>query len=370
MFKFLVDSIDSDTGPKPNLNGAQVIPPNLKGEIIPSYYALKHSNWFYPICINTLYLCSFFHTETYLKRLLPKNVVKGLEEGRGYILIHISEPLTTEMINYLEFTLQKSPIFRKVRFLLINHSSNKNFIHCSDHETHAKAILWELCESRDDDFGSVGASEIESISDMPDRKFSCLLYTFAKNPDRYEILSLLENLNLLDDGFISADNKAQNFDKLYTDLNWISSLNLAKPPKFNSCDKIFANLSLSEVMRKVELNLVVEGQVDSSNDVFLSEKTFRNFIFKKPFILLGQCGSLKMLKELGYKTFSDIIDESYDDIEDNKLRIYTALRELKKFIKNTPDISSINEILEHNKQHQSTKVDRINKQLSALFEVR
>ena len=46
MFKFLVDYIDPNTGPKPNLNGAEVIPPNLKGEIIPSYFALEHSEWF------------------------------------------------------------------------------------------------------------------------------------------------------------------------------------------------------------------------------------------------------------------------------------------------------------------------------------
>jgi hypothetical protein len=47
---------------------------------------------------------------------------------------------------------------------------------------------------------------------------------------------------------------------------------------------------------------------------FLSEKTFKPIICQQPFIVLGSKGSLRHLKDLGYKTFEPFIDESYDDL--------------------------------------------------------
>jgi hypothetical protein len=49
----------------------------------------------------------------------------------------------------------------------------------------------------------------------------------------------------------------------------------------------------------------------------LSEKLFRSFIYKKPFIRFGMPNSLKVLHSWGFKTFDGILfDESYDDIDD------------------------------------------------------
>ena len=40
-----------------------------------------------------------------------------------------------------------------------------------------------------------------------------------------------------------------------------------------------------------------------------------------PFIIIGQPYSLKKLKNLGYKTFSHVFDESYDEILDPEKRM-------------------------------------------------
>ena len=79
--------------------------------------------------------------------------------------------------------------------------------------------------------------------------------------------------------------------------------------------------NLIHVYENTAINLLCESKYESDNNsviefTFLSEKTFRALAFPRPFILIGQKNSLKNIKALGFRTFSDIIDESYDELED------------------------------------------------------
>ena len=58
---------------------------------------------------------------------------------------------------------------------------------------------------------------------------------------------------------------------------------------------------------------------------FFSEKMFKPIIYFQPFVLVGQCCALEHLRKLGYKTFSDVIDESYDLEPDLELRLEKAI---------------------------------------------
>jgi hypothetical protein len=49
-----------------------------------------------------------------------------------------------------------------------------------------------------------------------------------------------------------------------------------------------------------------------------------------PFMIYGNQGSLKYLKSLGFKTFSNWIDESYDDEPDRDVRSTMIVNELEK----------------------------------------
>lgn len=57
------------------------------------------------------------------------------------------------------------------------------------------------------------------------------------------------------------------------------------------------------------------------NQMFFSEKTFKPIFNLQPFIMYGNAYSLQHLQELGYKTFSDWWDESYDLEEDYAKRL-------------------------------------------------
>jgi len=66
---------------------------------------------------------------------------------------------------------------------------------------------------------------------------------------------------------------------------------------------------------------------------FLSEKIFKTIALGHPFILVSVPHSLQYLKQLGYKTYSEIINEDYDTIEDNGLRMLAIVDEIERLTK-------------------------------------
>ena len=64
--------------------------------------------------------------------------------------------------------------------------------------------------------------------------------------------------------------------------------------------------------------------------VYFSEKTWKPIINLQPFIMINYYNSLKYLKELGLKTFSPFIDESYDTIKNGKERATAIYNEIKR----------------------------------------
>ena len=86
--------------------------------------------------------------------------------------------------------------------------------------------------------------------------------------------------------------------------------------------------------------------------LFLTEKTYKPIAMKHPFILLAPAHSLRMLRERGYKTFSPFIDESYDEIENDALRLKTVVEEVKRLSKSdlVEFTYQIKDIVEHNEK--------------------
>lgn len=63
---------------------------------------------------------------------------------------------------------------------------------------------------------------------------------------------------------------------------------------------------------------------------FFSEKTFKTIAFRHPFLLISVANSLPLLHELGYKTFSPWIDESYDAETNDAQRLWMIAKELQR----------------------------------------
>ena len=88
--------------------------------------------------------------------------------------------------------------------------------------------------------------------------------------------------------------------------------------------------------------------------VYITEKTWKAIAYGSPFCINGDNGSLRYLKSMGFKTFSEYWDESYD--EDNDIE---KIKKITNIVKNICDkgldelhhlYASMLPILKHNQQ--------------------
>ena len=63
---------------------------------------------------------------------------------------------------------------------------------------------------------------------------------------------------------------------------------------------------------------------------FLTEKSFKCAYYYQPMLIVGMKHSLKTWRDLGFKSFPEFFDESYDDIEDPEIRLSKVLEEILK----------------------------------------
>tara|TARA_R100000234_G_scaffold102777_1_gene72098 strand:+ start:90 stop:1235 length:1146 start_codon:yes stop_codon:yes gene_type:complete len=107
-----------------------------------------------------------------------------------------------------------------------------------------------------------------------------------------------------------------------------------------------------EHKRESLLYIVTETAfIDNDHVRDVSEKTWRPISMQMPFILLHQPFALRRLRDIGYKTFHTIWDESYDIIEDPKERmdaIVSLVLELNSRKDFRDMIDSCRDIVEHN----------------------
>ena len=105
---------------------------------------------------------------------------------------------------------------------------------------------------------------------------------------------------------------------------------------------------------------VVETMIPE-NDVFsmFSEKEAKPIIAKRPFIIVGSKDHLKAFRKLGFKTFSPVIDESYDDEPDSVKRISMILDAMDKLTEQDPQevYKKLQAVLDYNYNHFYNKAN-------------
>jgi hypothetical protein len=101
---------------------------------------------------------------------------------------------------------------------------------------------------------------------------------------------------------------------------------------------------------------IVTETVFYYDKLHLTEKIFKPIVSKQPFMLLAAPGNLAYLKSYGFKTFDSVIDESYDTIQDNDLRIEAVVRQLHWYCNLTPGektdiIRQLEPVIDYNFNH-------------------
>jgi hypothetical protein len=121
-------------------------------------------------------------------------------------------------------------------------------------------------------------------------------------------------------------------------------------------------------------SFVNETYVDENTDPFFTEKIFKPIMYRHPFLVFSSSGALELLEDLGFKTFGDIFDESYDQIENPQLRFEHLLGEIQR-ICSIPlgDLEKIHRhlipTLLYNQKHlQEILPDRFQKEMQSVMD--
>jgi hypothetical protein len=109
------------------------------------------------------------------------------------------------------------------------------------------------------------------------------------------------------------------------------------------------------------INIITETYF-FNNIIHITEKTYKPIAFMQPFILVAAAGSLKHIQDMGFKTFSEFWDESYDLELDHKLR-FEKIMSIIKFIASWTEAQriefthKIKDIVEYNVKHLNRMPD-------------
>jgi hypothetical protein len=85
-----------------------------------------------------------------------------------------------------------------------------------------------------------------------------------------------------------------------------------------------------------------------NNNWFLSEKTYKSLAVQHPFIMAGTQGNLSYVRQLGFETFPELWDESYDDIINWQDRIQRIAQLVQDIDIKSFNVAPVKEKLKHN----------------------
>jgi len=274
--------------------------------------------------------------------------------------------------------------FKLLNKFKIPHSKKLNFL------IYYEQLKNKANEMVDDTIKNLFVSE-DDIVKIKEKK--CLMLNRRLHWHRKIFLSLLSNSNLLENNLISFD-LPYNQDKI--DDNFIESIindNYLKVDMFfkkndfiketfsiyekqeiingykkleklqkkeldvsnlESIDGRYLELDNIELYKNSYFSLVAETEFFEKWNGYTTEKILKPIQQLHPFIVLGRPHTLKYLKLYGFKTFSNVWDESYDDEIINSRRIIKVFNLFKELNNKSDDewveiLKNVKDILIYNR---------------------
>ena len=284
---------------------------------------------FYIFPVNALWAkFELFEEKTFFGNYLSEKVIKDLQSDK--CLLHIN--WVTEAYRFDKYHMD-----RLYKFLTKNEISPANILISSDNFQFKKdfnnwnkiepinilelAISEKNIECTTHYRGFKVINEKDAFNDKL-RHSHFLSVGFAPHQHRVDLVNFYEKENYNDDKVLWSalwKNKTIS-DEFHWPVNgkqedWCMEMNLneyGQNPYLHSY-----------------LEIVAETVFDGTATQ-LSTAPFKPMVNLQPFIYVTSCGGLKVLQSLGYKTFEFFIDESYDDIEDNVVRMKKIQSEIKR----------------------------------------
>jgi hypothetical protein len=183
-------------------------------------------------------------------------------------------------------------------------------------------------------------------SNMRLHRFMTIYYLLSKEYYKNGLISI--NLDYLEDKDLKIKSKItkqvkDDFLKGKTRFE-NNEFNLLKiPPNRNDVNMPIENynINLLPIYRKTGIEIIT-GTMFFNNDTCVGEKEIQN-VFGKSFpIYITGCGMVKKMKDLfNIDTFDDIIDHSYDEVENPFERLTTAIDKNEKLLNGSTNIKEL-----------------------------
>jgi len=190
--------------------------------------------------------------------------------------------------------------------------------------------------------------KLNSNSTPKSKNFVC--YNAQLRPHRVFLVSELLRRNLSNDSYVSmiGDNKnfvtndIENSKKLLEEYFLTVELDSDMVdhcrsyvnnwhPMLLDKDKSTVDVVTFDLRHYQDTFFSVVTETGMGYPTRVTEKTFKPIANRHPFLIVGCSGTLKYLQSLGYQTFPEIFDESYDDIEDVSTRLLSVIDQIEKF---------------------------------------
>lgn len=236
---------------------------------------------------------------------------------------------------------------------------------------HYKDILHTPIEHNDTIIGLLSPDE---YLNSEKKKFFLSYNKNTTKTFRIQLLLWLMKTGIIDDSYVSVLIKNGNFDrnKLRSGKDELCDLivwfNEFEQKGFNILDwdypnhqnDVFSSLRYTTKSHYSDtvFNIITETTCDN-NSLNLTEKSFKAIANCHPYLVIGDVNTHKHIKKLGFELYEDLIDYSFDSIDDSENRLNSALKEVKRIY----NIGG-NGILEWYKKN----IDKIEHNKSKFFE--
>jgi hypothetical protein len=278
----------------------------------------------YPINLN------FFDPEIDYIGLISNAAQELCRKGMLKILFYYSEGDNPK--SHIENNLHamcdthKIPM-ENIRFVIANRSVNGKgpFIYFPDHELNYRHMHIQE-KNYIKQVNVQQRSKIYTCRTRVDKSFrkvfaSSLWYHGLTDNGYFSYLGITaqqESKENRKDPVLKWNNHWHNLDQLFSNFDMHSPfLTNEVDDKVHSSHKVINHRFYDDAY----FNFVIEPHF-SKNNVLLTEKTFKPILNMQPFVIVGAPGSLKLLRELGYETFGDWVDEGYDNVRKDEDRMF------------------------------------------------
>ncbi len=194
-----------------------------------------------------------------------------------------------------------------------------------------------------------------------DREFFADVLLGNSKPHRLAFYNMMEASNMLDKNIVNLFNVYRSgfLDTVKNDMQAMidDNPNKAYPNTTLLLNGKFISQHISAPIMENSWISVVGETIDDNDIFFVTEKTAKPLMAGRPFIMLGGVNYLKHLRNLGFKTFAPVIDESYDSVVNYHERVKSAFESFKTLSEQDPKeiLSKLAPVLEHNRRMMYNK---------------